>query len=253
MSTPPKHFSTHPDFQRKIATLICVYSLEVCEQKIKETHEHYVIYHENVIVCLRFHAAQSLKNIDEVAQCLQEERSPSNGTSLEGNPLRDCILAVAMLTKENKAIVVFENDYYGYLKGIAYKVHPRLGNAPDEWWNEFLDFLAGYSHPNGKLKKYQGKSALRFWLRVVLWNFLRRRPIPQAAAEIVEDVAETKPDNNDIELNETIALFTGIVRDSLQTMPVRDRLLLSMIYLDNLRAEIEMCSAWHVKRAAHLA
>ena len=228
-------FSKPLDFERKIATLVCVYSLEVCDKEIKETHEHYVIYYENVIVCLQFHAEQSLCSIDEAIRCLQEERSPGNGTSLDGNPLRDSVLAVAMLTKENKAIIVFENDYYGYLKGIAYKVHPVLGNAPDEWWNEFLDFLAGYSHPNGKLKKYQGKCALRFWLRVVLWNFLRRRPIPQAAEEIAEEVAETKPGNNDLELNETVALFTGIVRDSLQTMPERDRLLLSMIYIDNLR------------------
>ena len=233
ISTEP--FPNLPDFERNISSLIGVYSVAVCEREITETNDHYVVYRDWLVVCLRFHVEKSLRTIDESIRRLQEERSPADETPLGGNPLRDGVLTIALLTKENKAIIVFENDYLNYLTGIAFRVHPLLGNDPDEWWNEFLDFLAGYSHTNGKLKKYQGKCALRFWLRVVLWNFLRRRPIPTAAAEMVEDVSVPETNKDDLELNETIALFTSIVRDSLQTMPERDRLLLALIYIDNLR------------------
>jgi len=170
----------NPDLERKITALICVYSVDVCEREIDETHAHYETHREFLVVCLRFHAGQSSCewhgewHWDGLIQHLQEGRSPVDGTCLGGNPLRDCVLAVAMLSRDGKAVVVFEGDYFGYLNGIAWRVHPTFGKDPDDWWNEFLDFLAGYSHANGKLKKYQGKSALRPWLRVVLWNFLRR-------------------------------------------------------------------------------
>jgi len=235
-------FSENPHFERKIASLIRVYSKEVCEQPVMETSKHYPIYREWLIDCLRFHTEQvqtvqtgeMSQRIDEVIRSLQEGRSTGNETALGGNPLRDGVLAVALLVKDANAITMFEKDYHGYLKGIAFRVHPVLGNDPDEWWNEFLDFLAGYSHTNGKLKKYQGKCALRLWLRVVLWNFLRRRPIPLAAPEIAEDVAMTATEESNLELSESIALFTDLVRDSLQALSDRDRLLLSMIYIDNL-------------------
>jgi hypothetical protein len=178
------------------------------------------------------HAEQSHQNINDLVSSLQEGRSSANGTALGGDPLRDIVLAAALLTKDSQAIMVFENDYLGYLTGIASRVHPHFGKNSDEWWNEFLDFLAGYSHSNGKLKTYCGRSALRFWLRVVLWNFLRRRPIPRSAPEITEHVSPNETDH--IELNESITLFADLVRDSLQAMPDRDRLLLSMIYIDNL-------------------
>jgi hypothetical protein len=80
----------------------------------------------------------------------------------------------------------------------------------------------------------QGKSALRPWLRVVLWNFLRRRPIADNTTEIIEDALATKPHTNEIELNENITFFANLVRESIQVIPKRDRLLLSMIYIDNL-------------------
>ena len=232
-------FSGHPDFERKIASLIHVYSNEVCGQKIEETSEHYAVYREWLIGCLRFHAeqfqaGQTSRSIDESIRCLQEGWSPGNEAVLGGNPLRDGVLAVALSVKETKAIAIFENDYYDYLKGVAFRVHPVFGNDPDEWWNEFVDFLAGYSHTNGKLKKYQGKCSLRLWLRVVLWNFLRRRPIPLAVQEITENVSMMEPNRDDLELNDSVTLFTDLVRASLQVMPDRDRLLLSMIYIDNL-------------------
>jgi hypothetical protein len=68
------------------------------------------------------------------------------------------------------------------------------------------------------LKNYQRKSALRFWLRTVLWIFLRRRPIPKNTEHPTEDVAVADPDKDNLELDESIALFTSLVRDSFSSL-----------------------------------
>lgn len=226
--------SQNSERERKIADLVGVYSLEVCERKIVDSADGYPSYRDCLDGCLRFHAGGMPAEIDVLIRQLQEGRSPSDGAAMGGNPLRDCVLAVAMLLNDSQAVGVFEDDYFIYLKGVAYKVRSIFGNDPAEWWNEFLDFLAGYTHVNGKLKKYQGKSALRFWLRVVLWNFLRRRPIPGAASELTEDTPMSTPETDELALNDSIRVFTALVRDSLTAMSEKDRLLLSMIYIDNL-------------------
>lgn len=230
--------SQNSEWERKIADLVGVYSLEVCERIIVDSADGYPSYRDCLDGCLRFHAERTpqglLAEIGTLIRPLQEGRSPSDGAAMGGNPLRDCVLAVAMLLNESKAVGVFEDDYSAYLRGVAYKVRSNFGNDPAEWWDEFLDFLAGYTHVNGKLKKYQGKSALRFWLRVVLWNFLRRRPIPGAATELTESTPMAAPETDELALDDSLRVFTKLVRDSLATMRDKDRLLLSMIYIDNL-------------------
>lgn len=235
-------FSQNSNIGRKIDEIVRVYSSEVCERPLNpsaaDLNDGFQNYRNCLFDCLRFHAEQSggleSTDINELIRLLREGKSPSDGTAMGGNPLRDCVLAVAMLLKESRAVGVFENDYFVYLKGVAFRVRSNFGSDPAEWWNEFLDFLAGYTHSNGKLKKYQGKSALKFWLRVVLWNFLRRRPIPGGATEFPEDppMASTEPD--ELALNESIGVFTDVVRNALLSMAEKDRLLLSMIYIDNL-------------------
>ena len=224
------------DFQRKIASLLGVYSLDVCERKVEEAHEHYPFFRDRLCSCVRYHAEQSrgkTDSLDVIIVTLQNGRSPENQGNLGGDPLRDSVLAEAMTLNDSRAVTVFEKDYFVYLKSIAFRVHSVFGNDPDEWWNEFLDFLAGYSHTKVKLKKYQGKCALKFWLRVVLWNFLRRRPLPEGSLEYPEELPMSE-NRNKIELHEIVTVFATLVRGSLLTLPERDRLLLSMIYIDQL-------------------
>ena len=229
-------FSENLDFQRKIASLLGVYSLDVCERKVEETHKHYPFFRDRLCSCVRYHAEQSrgkTDSLDVIIVTLQNGRSPENQGNLGGDPLRDSVLAEAMTLNDSHAVTVFEKDYFVYLKSIAFRVHAVFGNDPDEWWNEFLDFLAGYSHTKVKLKKYQGKCALKFWLRVVLWNFLRRRPLPEGSLEYPEELPMSE-NRNKIELHEIVTVFATLVRGSLLTLPERDRLLLSMIYIDQL-------------------
>lgn len=235
-------FNPTSDLERKIASLVCVYSIDVCEKEVDPPHEHFTEYREFLFVCIQFHAEQAGKvgaiEID-IIHPLQEGRSPIDGSSLGGNPLRDGVLATAMLTKETKAVLVFEEDYFAYLKEIAYRVQVRFGNDPHEWWNEFLDFLAGYTSSNGKLRNFQGKCALRHWLRVVLWNFLRsllrREPSTITAAELSEDIPMQESSVKKIELQESIEVFRSLVREAVKTLTHRERLLLSMIHIDKVR------------------
>lgn len=232
----------NPEFQRKIAHFIRVYSVEVSAWEMSVSDERYSRYYERMMSCVRFHAGQLQNSVGRLTRAsvnamlvfLQEGHSAADRTSLGGNPLRDCVLASAMLCKTQGAVEYFQKQYYGYLQGIAFQVHAHFGNDPDEWWNEFLDFLAGYTHEKGKLATYQGKCALQYWLRVVLWNYLRRRPIYGSAYEFPEEIPMVGSNEEELSLQESVALFTKLIREALEALPEKYRLLLSMIYIDSL-------------------
>jgi RNA polymerase sigma factor (sigma-70 family) len=211
----------------------------VWEHKIEPKHEHFSKFGISVTVCVCYYAQQAERNVEEsvdgIIESLENERHPSTGTSMGGNPVRDCVLATAMLLKSGTAVIRFETDYSAFLRGVAYKVHRNFGNEPDEWWNEFLDFLAGYSSENGKLNKYEGKSALKFWLRIVLWNFLKRRPIPSEADEFLNELPDRHSNKQVAEMSEHLMLFANIVRKALQAIPEKEKLLLAMLYIDNMK------------------
>ncbi|GHT43949.1 hypothetical protein FACS189454_00130 [Planctomycetales bacterium] len=239
MDTTTNTLLQKPDFERKIAVPIRVYSVDVWEYQIEPKHEQFPTFGTSVTVCVCYYAQQAERSVEEsvdgIIESLKNERHPSTGASMGGNPVRDCVLATAMLLKSGTAVVRFETDYSSFLKGVAYKVHRNFGNEPDEWWNEFLDFLAGYSSENGKLSKYEGKSALKFWLRIVLWNFLKRRPIPNEADEFLEELPDGHSNVQVAEMNENLTLFADIVSKALQAIPEKEKLLLAMLYIDNMK------------------
>ncbi|MBN2293281.1 MAG: hypothetical protein JXM70_12695 [Pirellulales bacterium] len=130
-------------------------------------------------MCLRYHWKQAVVDNGEVtsaavAEHLQEGRGYRRGGQLGGDPMRDVVLAEAMTARDGRAPTVFEADYYGFSCGLAGRLNRRLVDNPDEWWNEFLDHLAGYSKQPGRLEKFAGRCGLQNWLGTVLWNFLRR-------------------------------------------------------------------------------
>ncbi len=168
-------------------------------------------------------------------------RKPSNKDdaaverkSLGGDPMRDCVLASSLLSRADGAVEFFQKEYFSYLQGIAFKVHAHFGNDPDQWWNEFLDHLAGYTRDRGKLLTFQGKCALQYWLRVVVWNFLRRRPIYSNGFEFPEEIAMMESNEDDVSRGESLKKFTDLVRKALEALTDKDRLLLSLIYIESM-------------------
>ena len=114
-------------------------------------------------------------DLQTVVEEIESGRGFRGGGRLGGNPLRDVVLAVAMVHKDDAATRTFEDEYLSFSKGMAGKFHPRLAEDTDEWWYDLLDHLAGYTNPPGKLDRFYGRCALRNWLGTVVWNFLRRR------------------------------------------------------------------------------
>ena len=94
--------------------------------------------------------------VEQVAQQIAKGQGYRGGGRLGGDPLRDIVLAVAMVAKDGRATQVFQDDYYAFAVAVAAKVHQRLADDPDPWWSELLDDLAGYTRPKAKLDQYKG-------------------------------------------------------------------------------------------------
>ena len=189
--------------------------------------------------CLGYHWQDGVKaaaggrvEARQVAERIESGQGYRRGGRLGGNPLRDVVLAVAMLQKDQRAPRVFRDDYYAFAQGLAASLHPRLADNVDQWWNELLDHLAGYTRPTGRLDKFFGRSALRNWLGTVVWNFLRRWRLPQGGHPVADDPlapAATAADP------ESVRHFAALIRSALETLTSRERLMLALIYIDRLK------------------
>ena len=169
-----------------------------------------------------------------VAEKIRSGRGYARGGQLGGDPLRDVVLAVAMVLKDNRATSSFQSEYFESSRRMAGKVNRRFFLDPDDWWNEFLDFLAGYTKPSAKLDRFTGKCALQNWLPTVLWNFLRRRPLPEGAAPNGPPDGQQSP-VDDLARKECLDLFAELIKQALDGLPSEDKLLLAMIYIDGLK------------------
>jgi len=168
----------------------------------------------------------------EVASQIQAGRGFSGGGDLGGDPLRDVVLAVAVQLKDNRATGRFQADYYDFSTGIAGRVHRRLAHDADEWWDDFVDHLAGYTRAPGKLERFFGRCALKNWLGTVLWRFLRRRRLPDGDGDMLPDCPAPRPSEPD--LDGTVQLFEQVVREAFADLDRRERLLLSWLFVDGL-------------------
>ncbi len=217
------------------------YSALVCDETVADGHPGHTNYLTRLWGCWSHHWEQAAGNEpiegSLVAQQIQSGQGYQRGKSLGGDPLRDVVLAVAMTDKENRAAQQFEADYFEYAKNLSGKVNPRFRDDADDWWNEFLDYLAGYTKPPGKLHRYVGKCALRNWLGTVLWNFLRRRPLPAGAN--MEEPIPTNPEQTveEIAQSECVELFGEIIEAALAELDPQERLLLALLYIDGLKGK----------------
>jgi RNA polymerase sigma factor (sigma-70 family) len=229
---------------RQLREWLREYSEPLCEQAVTTEHQAYPSYECRLWRCWSHHwraAAEAAfeGRIDgrEVAQRVRSGRGYSRGGRLGGNPLRDVVLAEAVVKRDNRATVRFQSDYYGFSKGLAGKIDRRFQLDAEEWWGEFLDHLAGYSRRPGKLERFFGKCALRNWLGTVLWRFLRRRPLPSGAGadQLDRFPADPADEDRDPARGECLQLFSEIVGRALDELPKQDRLALCLLYLDGLK------------------
>ena len=228
---------------RQLVNWLGEYSAPLCDQTVTTDHDDAPSYTNRMWDCWAYHwqlAAETTpkKVIDgsHVAEAIRSGHGYQGGGQLGGDPLRDVVLAVAIMNKNNRATDQLHRQYFEFCRGMAGKVHQQFFADPDEWWDDFVDFLAGYSKPPGKLARFQGKCGLKNWLGTVLWNFLRRRPFSGSGhVELTDQHAEQNaslPD--DPGLNECRELFSRLVDDALQRLSEEDRLILCLLYVDQL-------------------
>jgi len=166
----------------------------------------------------------------EVASQIRAGRGYRRGGKLGGDPLRDVVLAVAVQLKDNRATGHFQADYYDFSRGIAGGVHHRFARDPDEWWNDFMDHLAGYTRPPGKLERFFGRCALRNWLPTVLWRFLRRRRLPEGDGDL--PAGHAAPPAAEADLDGNVQLFSEVVLAAITQLDGPDKLLLRSLFVD---------------------
>ena len=212
------------------------YAPDVCTKMVEEDEEETYVRRLWKSLGHHWRTANAVFGIGkvksvQVAEQIQKGKGYRRGGRLGGNPLRDVVLAVAMVAKDERAIAVFTEDYRGFAVGLAYRIDKRLAKDPDEWWFELVDHLAGYSEPTGRLDKFVGRCALRNWLGTVVWNFLRPRRLPEGTpSEPPEPVAPTPVSIDD----ESLKHFDEIVHSAVSMIHKTDRLLLALVYIDGL-------------------
>ena len=228
---------------RQIDDWLAEYSTPLCEQVVDAAHPDRPVFAGRVWCCWGYHWHQAADaagrgKIDgrEVAGRIRAGQGYLRGGRLGGNPLRDVVLALAMLHKDNRATGSFQREYFGFLRSLAGKLRACHYRDPDAWWDEFLDFLAGYTKPPGKLEGFEGRCGLQNWLGTVLWNFLRRRAGgPAAVARPLDaEYAGGQPESLDRELLQCVNLFAEVGTQALAELPKPDRLVLCLLFVDGL-------------------
>jgi RNA polymerase sigma factor (sigma-70 family) len=213
------------------------YSADVCASAIGREREEWPAYLGRLWQCLGYHWRETIENSEGtvgatgVAERIQSGKGYRRGGKLGGDPLRDVVLAVAMIHKDERAPVVFTEEYQGFARGLAAKIDRRLAADPDDWWFELLDHLAGYSNPKARLNRFFGRCALRNWLGTVAWNFLRRRRLPDGGPPDSAEPSDTATLPTD---DESLQHFAGIVRLAVASLRKEDRLPLALVYVDRL-------------------
>lgn len=194
------------------------------------------IYLARLARCLVHHWRDAVNVADDgqaeaarVAEEIAAGRGYRGGRKLGGDPLRDVVLAVAVVRKDNRATRVFQEDYFPFACALATKIHHRLAAEPGPWWSELLDHLAGYTRPKAKLDRFYGQCGLQNWLGRVFWRFLRRWRFEGGDGPELEDPpAQPEPPT------ESLGLFDRVVRQAVGELPDDDRLLLAWIRIDRL-------------------
>lgn len=219
------------------------YSPPFCDRPVTPARDTYPRYAERLWECWSHHWQQALLESPDrrtdgqtVASRIASGHGYVRGGQLGGNPFRDVVLAQAVLERENRGTEVFCKEYFPFAQRLAARCHARFGNSPDEWWNDFLDHLAGYTR-SPRLARFTGKCALQNWLGTVLWNFLRDRRFPEGVNGdwMEEAIPDRRVAEHDPARSECLSLFTHLVEHSLDQLDKGDQLVLYLLFVDQLK------------------
>jgi len=150
------------------------------------------------------------------------------------NVLRDVVLAQAMELLEEKAAVMFENDYMPNVRIIA----QRTGGAGavEMFGNLAADLILPREGKPPRIAGYRGKAALVSWLRTAVvrdWISHKRKKAERASETAGELVAQDeKSDGFDVAPCEQ--LLRPIFVQAVASLNTDDRVILKLLILDNV-------------------
>lgn len=192
--------------------------------------------------CWVYHWQTAGESVDgeAVAESIEKGIGFKGDGDLGGNPVFDLALAAAMIGRHNKAAARFHDDYFRDSQQHAARVADVFAKEDAmEWWTEFIDELAGYSGQKAKLASFDGRVAVRRWLWIVRWNFLRsllrkrnrRLAKEDELPEVVEDV---RVQETTMDQQEHFLILSDIFRAAYQSLPPDDATVLAMVYSEGL-------------------
>ena len=243
------------------------YSHKVCDRdpdKIQSIHSPCL---ERLWKCWSHHwklgiesQASGVVDGSEVAADIQAERRWNDKSDLGGDPLRDVVLAVAMVAMHNRAVQCFTSEYYEYSRQLALRnVGMRYRNtseSAEDWWNEFLKHLSGLDKKSASLDRFNGESSLFQWLPTVVRNFLAslQRSEKNLASRLTAGAegdqlaafsntsvhkdykgeSESTSESDEGIHEESFLLLFQVLRKVCDALPSRERLVLQYLYVDGL-------------------
>ena len=186
-----------------------------------------------------------------VADMIRDEKGVNGKSKLGGDPLRDVVLALAVLRNEPAARTLFFQDYREFALRQGGKILSRL-SSDEDWWSDLVGTLAGDLEPPGKLAQFHGHCGLQSWLgTVVRYAALsvakrdaRRKTTPvsqlrakdqdseQVADTLTEAVTTERPDR-EAAATECYQMFVTLIDGAMREMQDDERLLLKLIFLDD--------------------
>ena len=194
------------------------------------------IYAKRVWVCLEYHwkrlAHEKRIAFEDVVKQLQP--AETDDETPPDSILRDVVLAQSLELGESRAAEQFENEYMPVVRAVARRTGGQ--RAMDAVDNFAADLILTRGDRPARIAGYQGRTFLKSWLRTVVVNFCvsgfrkQREVHPETLSELA--VAENTAASSDHSRCES--LLQPIFKQSVQVLESEDRLLITMLVLDNV-------------------
>lgn len=165
---------------------------------------------------------------------IERLRSTRDSDSMEADLLTDVTLAHALQLGNSRAAEMFENKYLPLVRATAF----RLGGerAVDVVQNFAAELVLPRQDRPPRIARYQGRTALASWLRVVVIHFCTSHFRRQSAEPLTVEPAEDKglPAEQQADFAPCQDLVRTLICESAGELAAEDRLLIKWLLLDEV-------------------